>query len=132
MLVLSILRRYCTTHWDLTKLRKQCIDQKQQEQPDLVREALGRQQTLLIVDNLETMEDKQEIISFLYELPPTVKVVITTRDRAMFSPIRLDQLSEEATRELIGQQIEEKQVVLTHGSLIFLPEIANRQSIDYR
>jgi tetratricopeptide (TPR) repeat protein len=91
-----------------------------QEQPDLVREALGRQQTLLIVDNLETMEDKQEIISFLYELPPTVKVVITTRERAMFSPIRLEQLSEKATRELIEHQIEEKQVILTKKEITML------------
>src|SRR5437762_337776 len=82
------------------------------EQRDLVREALGRQRTLLIVDNLETMEDKQEILSFLYELPPTVKVVVTTRERAMFAPIRLEQLAEEAAQELIEQQSAEKQVNL--------------------
>jgi LuxR family glucitol operon transcriptional activator len=84
-----------------------------QEQPDLVREALGRQRTLLIVDNLETMEDKQKILSFLYELPPTVKVVVTTRERAMFSPIRLEQLEKEAALELIERQAEEKQVSLS-------------------
>jgi tetratricopeptide (TPR) repeat protein len=83
-----------------------------QEQPDLVREALGRQRTLLIVDNLETMEDKQDILTFLYELPPTVKVVVTTRERAMFSPIRLEQLEQEAALELIERQAEEKQVSL--------------------
>ncbi len=81
-----------------------------QEQPNLVREALSRQRTLLIVDNLETMEDKQEILSFLYELPPPVKVVVTTRERAMFSPIRLEQLEQEAALELIERQAEEKQV----------------------
>jgi tetratricopeptide (TPR) repeat protein len=84
-----------------------------QEQPDLVREALGRQRTLLIVDNLETMEDKQDILSFLYELSLEVKVVVTTRERAMFSPIRLEQLAEEAALELIERQAEEKQVSLT-------------------
>lgn len=83
-----------------------------QEQEGLVREALGRQRTLLIVDNLETMEDKQEIISFLYQLPPTVKVVVTTREREMFAPIRLEQLAEEAARELIEHQAEEKQITL--------------------
>lgn len=86
-----------------------------QEQGDRVREALGSQRTLLIVDNLETMEDKQEILSFLYELPPTVKVVVTTRERAMFAPIRLEQLAEEAALELIEQQAADKQVVLGKG-----------------
>lgn len=86
-----------------------------QEQADLVREALGRQRTLLIVDNLETMEDKQEILSFLYELPPTVKAVVTTRERSMFAPIRLEQLSEEAAYELIEQQAKDKQVELDKG-----------------
>ena len=86
-----------------------------QEQADLVREILGRQRTLLIVDNLETMEDKQKILSFLYQLPPTVKVVITTRERAMFAPIRLEQLAEEAARDLIELQAEEKQVRLNTG-----------------
>ncbi len=91
-----------------------------QEQPDLVREALGRQRTLLIVDNLETMEDKQDILSFLYQLPPTVKVVVTTRERAMFSPIRLEQLAEEAALELIERQAEEKQVSLNQKEVQML------------
>ena len=91
-----------------------------QEQPDLVREALGRQRTLLIVDNLETMEDKQEILSFLYQLPPTVKVVVTTRERAMFSPIRLEQLAEEAALELIERQAEEKEVSLSQKEVQML------------
>lgn len=86
-----------------------------QEQGNLVREALGRQRTLLIVDNLETMDDKQEILSFLYELPPTVKVVVTTRERTMFAPIRLEQLAEEAAMELIEQQVSDKQVLLAKG-----------------
>src|SRR5579859_6665951 len=92
----------------------------QQEQANLVYEILGHQRTLLIVDNLETMEDKQEILSFLYQLPPTVKVVVTTRERAMFAPIRLEQLAEEAARELIEQQAEEKQVKLEKGEMQML------------
>lgn len=93
-----------------------------QEQADLVREILGRQRTLLIVDNLETMEDKQEIISFLYQLPPSVKVVVTTRERTMFAPIRLEQLAEQAAQELIEQQAEEKQVRLNTGEAKMLYE----------
>jgi len=75
-----------------------------QDQPFRVREALGRQKTLLIVDNVETMEDKQEIMSFLFGLPLAVKTVVTTRERAMFSPIRLEQLGKEEALNLIDKQ----------------------------
>ncbi|GCE07885.1 hypothetical protein KDAU_52140 [Dictyobacter aurantiacus] len=91
-----------------------------EEQADLVREAFGRQRTLLIVDNLETMEDKQGILSFLYELTSTVKVVLTTRERAIYTPIRLEQLAEDATIELIEQQAEEKQVSLSQKEVQML------------
>lgn len=92
-----------------------------EEQPELVREILGRQRTLLIVDNLETMEDKQAILSFLYELPPSVKVVVTTREqRAMYSPIRLEELEEEAALELIEQQATEKGVMLSDEEIHML------------
>jgi tetratricopeptide (TPR) repeat protein len=93
-----------------------------QEQADLVREILGRQRTLLIVDNLETMEDKQEITSFLFQLPSTAKVVVTTRERTMFAPLRLEQLTEVAAQELVEQQAEEKEVKLNTGEAQMLCE----------
>lgn len=102
--------------------RQDIITSQLQYQPDLVRDVLGRQRTLLIVDNLETMEDKQEIISFLYQLPPSVKVVVTTRERITFAPIRLEQLPEKAAQELIEQQAEEKQVILNRGEARMLYE----------
>ena len=80
-----------------------------QDQGALVQEALGRQCTLLIVDNLETMEDKQEIVSFLYDLPPLVKVLMTTRELVeLHAPIRLEQLTKEAALNLIEKQAQEK------------------------
>jgi len=91
-----------------------------QEQPSRVREALGRQQTLLIVDNLETMEDKQEILSFLFSLPPSVKAVITTRERAMYSPIRLEQLGKEEALNLIRKQAREKQAHVSKEEAVAL------------
>ncbi len=84
-----------------------------QEQPSKVRDALSRQRTLLIVDNLETMEESQEIVAFLYRLPPQVKVIITTRERALFSPIRLEELAEEEALNLIGKEAQEKRVTLS-------------------
>jgi hypothetical protein len=84
------------------------------EQLSDVRKALGNQRTLLIVDNLETMEDKQEIMSFLYELPGSVKVVITTRERVLaFSPIRLEQLSQEEALILIERECQAKEAELS-------------------
>ncbi|MEO0456469.1 MAG: NB-ARC domain-containing protein [Cyanobacteria bacterium P01_A01_bin.114] len=46
-----------------------------------IRDSLGQQPTLLIVDNLETLEDRDYVLSFLREIPPTVKVIITSRVR---------------------------------------------------
>lgn len=84
-----------------------------QDQFERVNKALARQTTLLIVDNLETMEDKQEIMSFLYDLPSSVKVIITSRERmVLFSPIRLDQLSQEAALNLIEKEAQEKDAAL--------------------
>lgn len=82
------------------------------EQLVRVREALSRQYTLLIVDNLETVEDKQDILAFLYDLPPQVKAVITTRERALFAPIRLEHLPEPDGLQLIHHEVREKNVPL--------------------
>lgn len=91
-----------------------------QGQFERVHRALGQQKTLLIVDNLETMEDKQEIMAFLYELPPLVKVVVTSRERTLpFSPIRLEQLSQEAALNLITMEAQEKEA-----------EISSEQTFD--
>lgn len=84
-----------------------------EDQSDRVRDALARQRTLLIVDNLETVEDREDILSFLYDLPSPVKVIITTREQALFSPIRLDQLSEEESLQLIRHESQEKGITLT-------------------
>jgi tetratricopeptide (TPR) repeat protein len=49
-------------------------------QHEVVRRILTRQKTLLIVDNLETVED-QAVIDFLRELPAPTKAIVTTRHR---------------------------------------------------
>lgn len=78
----------------------------------LVHRALKKQRTLLIVDNLETMLDQEEIVAFLYDLPVKVKAVITTRERAIFAPIRLSQLPEKEGLLLIRHEAEAKMVAL--------------------
>ncbi|BAZ04943.1 ATP-binding protein [Calothrix sp. NIES-3974] len=84
------------------------------EQIQLIRQRLATISTLLIIDNLETIEDQQEVLAFLYDLPPSVKVVITTREQALFVPIRLSCLSREAGLRLIQHEAKEKGISLTH------------------
>jgi LuxR family glucitol operon transcriptional activator len=46
----------------------------------LVERALISKRTLLIVDNLETV-DEEEVLTFLHELPDPTKAIVTTRHR---------------------------------------------------
>ena len=84
-----------------------------EEQIGVIRHKLSQIKTLLIVDNLETIEDKQEVLSFLYDLPPTVKVIITTREQTLLVPIRLNSLPKEHGLRLIQHEAKEKNVHLT-------------------
>ncbi|AFY99356.1 NB-ARC domain-containing protein [Calothrix sp. PCC 6303] len=84
-----------------------------EEQFQPIREKLSQTRTLLIVDNLETIENQQEVLSFLYDLPPSVKVIITTREQALFVPIRLGCLPREHGLCLIQQEAQEKSINLT-------------------
>ncbi|HYX16797.1 MAG TPA: trypsin-like peptidase domain-containing protein [Nostoc sp.] len=85
-----------------------------EDQLHRVYESLSRQRTLLIVDNLETIEDKNEVIAFLSELPPTAKAVITTREQiVMYASMRLDCLPKEDSLQLIQQQAIDKEITLS-------------------
>jgi tetratricopeptide (TPR) repeat protein len=87
-----------------------------EEQLGRVQKCLSKQRVLLIVDNLETIESKDSIIGFLYDLPRTVKSVITTREQTVIhAPIRLDCLSRIDSFKLIQQQSVEKSVILTRA-----------------
>ncbi|MCC5619635.1 ATP-binding protein [Nostoc sp. CHAB 5836] len=82
------------------------------DQSDRVRQILSRQRTLLIVDNMETIEDRSGVIEFLYNLPIGVKVVITTRERIALLPISLQNLTLDDSLQLIQQQAQEKGITL--------------------
>lgn len=71
------------------------------EQFTQIQARLSRQRTLLLVDNLETVEDWQSILSFLYDLPATVKVMLTSRQRTQFPAIALASLSKLESVRLI-------------------------------
>jgi NB-ARC domain len=99
----------------LDDLRITQANPNEEEQIDSVRQSLARKRTLLIVDNMETMRDTQNILSFLYDLPNNVKVVITTREQVVFVPIRLPNLPLEDGLRLIRQQAEEKVVRISES-----------------
>ena len=87
------------------------------EQVEQIRDSLQRQTTLLILDNLETVEDEQLILAFLYDLPATVKVILTSRQQSAFAAIQLEPLSESDSWVLIQQQAQIKDITLNSTDL---------------
>ena len=83
------------------------------EQYRQLRERLASQPTLLLLDNADTLDDPEQILAFLYELPNTVKVLLTTRVQMQLdAAIRLESLNEKQALELIERQGILKQVSL--------------------
>jgi LuxR family glucitol operon transcriptional activator len=68
--------------------------------------------TLLIIDNLDTLEEQKQVLSFLYELPPTVKALITSREKTPFNAVSLSSLTQTEALILIQQKASEKEVDL--------------------
>ncbi|MGK7925544.1 MAG: NB-ARC domain-containing protein, partial [Spirulina sp.] len=88
------------------------------EQFQRLREHLSEQRTLLLLDNADTLDDPENILAFLYELPTTVKVLLTTRVQIQLdAAIRLENLPENQALELIENQATLKQVQLEPGEL---------------
>ena len=81
-------------------------------QSELIRKALTQQRTLLIVDNLETVDD-QAVLEFLRELPAPTKAIVTTRHRIDVAySIRLHGMPEADALKLIEKECEKKNVAL--------------------
>jgi tetratricopeptide (TPR) repeat protein len=78
----------------------------------LVEHALTAQRTLLIVDNLETVDD-EELLSFLRELPDPTKAIVTTRHRIDIAySIRLTGMPEPDAQALMVVEAARKSVEL--------------------
>lgn len=76
--------------------------------------SLARQSVLLIVDNLETIEEEQVVLAFLYALPATVKVIITSCERIVMDTfIHLEPLPETEGLQFIQHQAQNKDVSLS-------------------
>lgn len=86
---------------------------KAEDQRAIVEEVLRNQRTLLILDNLETVDD-EDLLIFLRELPDPTKAIVTTRHRIdVAHPIRLTGMPHEDTMRLIGQEAARKNVTLS-------------------
>jgi hypothetical protein len=80
-----------------------------EEQLNSVHKSLAKQRTLLIVDNLETIDSKESVLGFLDDLPPTVKSIITTREqKSIHVHIRLTSLPKTNSLQLIQQELKTK------------------------
>ncbi len=70
-----------------------------------LRSILAEQPTLLILDNIENIDEQLDIIAFLKLLPPTVKIIITSRVRlGIGQVINLNPLTVEESIALIHHQ----------------------------
>ena len=77
-----------------------------------VYKSLMRVRVLLMIDNLDEFDNQQELLGFLYRLPSTVKVLVTSRRKTLFSSIPLYPLSDSEALRLVQYQIAEKNVSL--------------------
>jgi tetratricopeptide (TPR) repeat protein len=83
------------------------------EQRALAEQALREQRTLLLLDNLETVDD-EELLDFLHELPEPTKALITTRHRIdVARPVRLSDMNRDDALLLIAQEAARKNVTIT-------------------
>jgi tetratricopeptide (TPR) repeat protein len=84
-----------------------------EEQPAIVDAILREQRTLLILDNLETVDD-EDLLAFLHELPDPTKALVTTRHRIdVARPVRLTGMQHQDALALIAQETERKEITLT-------------------
>jgi SEFIR domain/TIR domain len=103
-------------------------------------EALSKQPTLLIVDNMETLNDDedQEILNFLNGVPQSTKVIITTREGNISPSIALAGLEQKDTIDAIeeesklrGINVSEKEMLEIHsstgGNLFVIKDILNQK-----
>lgn len=98
----------------VTLQREDITRASSEEQSQIVCQALTRQRTLLIVDNLETIDDER-VNAFLMELPSPTKCIVTTRHRINVAyPIRLTGMPYTDALTLINQESEKKSVSLTN------------------
>jgi Effector-associated domain 4/NB-ARC domain len=82
------------------------------------RQALAAQSTLLVIDNIETTEDRYNLFAFLHELPPTVTTIVTSRYKLGFGQIvSLTGLDRTNSIKLIKQITTQKNLTITPSQI---------------
>ena len=90
------------------------------QQSEIVKKALSKNRTLLIIDNLETIDD-EAVYSFILELPVPTKAIITTRHRVDVAyPIRLKGMDWKDADLLIQEECKKKSVKLENEDILQL------------
>jgi tetratricopeptide (TPR) repeat protein len=106
---LADLNRAIATVFELPMIMQAENDQRR----GLVEQALTRKRTLLIVDNLETVDD-EEVLTFLHELPDPTKAIVTTRHRIDIAyALRLTGMPHADAQALIALESERKGVSIS-------------------
>jgi tetratricopeptide (TPR) repeat protein len=92
--------------------REDITHARPEEQTALIRQALIQQRTLLIIDNMETIDD-DKVNAFLRELPVPTKSIVTTRHRIDVAyPMSLVGMESKDAHALIAQECLKKNVEL--------------------
>lgn len=97
----------------LTLRQPALLQEPVESQHRLIRQALARQRTLIILDNLETVDDER-LESFLLNPPAPSKVLITTRHWISVAfPVELGGMVDQDARDLVELECDDKDVSLT-------------------
>ena len=126
----SAQSKHCTTHgllpclkrektlWDIFRVILFTLGIQRPLEQDFdtacqqVYKSLMRVRVLLMIDNLDEFDNHQELLGFLYGLPSTVKVLITSRRKTLFPSIYLSPLSDSEALKLIQYHIAQKNIFL--------------------
>ena len=92
------------------------------EQAELIRQILKKQRTLIILDNLDTIQEKA-IVAFYLNLPPTTMTIVTSRNFVEGAyPIKLTGLPQEYSKMFTEKICEHKKVNLSNRQIETLTE----------
>jgi tetratricopeptide (TPR) repeat protein len=104
----------------VTLQRQEITNTSPKEQVEIVRNALAHQRTLLVIDNLETVDD-EKVITFMMELPAPTKAIITTRHRIDVAfPVRLKGMPWKDAEILISQECKKRNCQLSEDDSLRL------------
>ena len=94
--------------------QRHILDLPLARQHDLIRQILQRQRTLIILDNLETVDDDR-LMAFLREPPVPTKIILTTRHWVEVAfPVMLEGMTDEDAAKFIGRECQRQTVVLSN------------------